>query len=73
MTKKSKKKNNFENAYLNEYKKKNTLPFVSVCTPTYNRRPFIDYTIKCFFQRKNRFQGRRKKLYYPILHILEEK
>ena len=48
MTKKSKKKNNFENAFLNEYKKKNTLPFVSVCTPTYNRRPFIDYMIKCF-------------------------
>lgn len=23
------------------------LPFVSVCTPTFNRRPFIPYTIKC--------------------------
>jgi glycosyltransferase involved in cell wall biosynthesis len=23
-------------------------PFVSVCTPTYNRRPFIPFTIKCF-------------------------
>ena len=23
-------------------------PFVSVCTPTYNRRPFIDTMIKCF-------------------------
>jgi len=24
------------------------LPFVSVCTPTFNRRPFIPYIIKCF-------------------------
>ena len=24
------------------------LPFVSVCTPTFNRRPFIQYMIKCF-------------------------
>lgn len=24
------------------------LPFVSVCTPTFNRRPFIEYIIKCF-------------------------
>ncbi|MAU36398.1 MAG: hypothetical protein CMD14_03390 [Flavobacteriales bacterium] len=23
------------------------LPFVSICTPTFNRRPFIPYTIKC--------------------------
>ena len=23
-------------------------PFVSICTPTYNRRPFISYMIKCF-------------------------
>ena len=30
--------------------KKNLLnfPFVSVCTPTFNRRPFIPYMIKCF-------------------------
>jgi len=26
----------------------NSLPFVSICTPTYNRRPFIDAMIKCF-------------------------
>ena len=26
----------------------NSQPFVSVCTPTYNRRPFIPYMIKCF-------------------------
>lgn len=25
-----------------------SLPFVSVCTPTFNRRPFIPYAIKCF-------------------------
>ena len=29
-------------------KKHNDLPFVSVCTPTFNRRPFWEYTIKCF-------------------------
>ena len=22
-------------------------PFVSICTPTFNRRPFIPYIIKC--------------------------
>ena len=27
---------------------KNELPFVSICTPTFNRRPFIPYLIKCF-------------------------
>jgi len=26
------------------------LPFVSLCTPTFNRRPFIPYAIKCFLQ-----------------------
>jgi len=30
--------------------KKSVLPFVSVCTPTFNRRPFIPYLIKCFQQ-----------------------
>tara|TARA_B110001450_G_scaffold255703_2_gene283951 strand:+ start:8756 stop:9958 length:1203 start_codon:yes stop_codon:yes gene_type:complete len=29
-------------------KKQNELPFVSLCTPTYNRRPFINNMIKCF-------------------------
>ena len=24
------------------------LPFVSICTPTFNRRPFIPFLIKCF-------------------------
>jgi glycosyltransferase involved in cell wall biosynthesis len=28
--------------------KKTDLPFVSLCTPTFNRRPFIPYMIKCF-------------------------
>lgn len=34
----------------NKLKKKQnkTYPFVSICTPTYNRRPFIPYAIKCF-------------------------
>ena len=27
---------------------KQSLPFVSICTPTFNRRPFIPYAIKCF-------------------------
>ncbi len=35
--KKIEKKNNPDN-----------LPFVSICTPTFNRRPFIPYMIKCF-------------------------
>lgn len=29
-------------------KKSNELPFVSVCTPTFNRRPFIPFAIRCF-------------------------
>jgi len=29
-------------------KTKKVLPFVSICTPTFNRRPFIPYMIKCF-------------------------
>jgi hypothetical protein len=29
-------------------KKNNTFPFVSICTPTFNRRPFYEMTIKCF-------------------------
>ena len=34
----------------NKNKNKNTqdLPFVSICTPTFNRRPFIPFIIKCF-------------------------
>jgi glycosyltransferase involved in cell wall biosynthesis len=37
---------------MRKYKKnksnKNPFPFVSLCTPTFNRRPFIPYMIKCF-------------------------
>jgi len=29
-------------------KTQNQLPFVSICTPTFNRRPFYPVTIKCF-------------------------
>ena len=29
-------------------KKKNKTPFVSICTPTFNRRPFYNMIIKCF-------------------------
>jgi glycosyltransferase involved in cell wall biosynthesis len=29
-------------------KKPKSLPFVSICTPTFNRRPFISQTIKCY-------------------------
>jgi len=32
----------------NPKKNTNNLPFVSICTPTYNRRPFISHMIKCF-------------------------
>ena len=32
----------------NSSKKKKTVPFVSVCTPTFNRRPFIPIMLKCF-------------------------
>lgn len=37
---KNKNKNNSNN-------NSNKLPFVSICTPTFNRRPFIPMTIKC--------------------------
>ena len=33
----------------NKNKNKNATPFVSVCTPTFNRRPFIESMIKCFY------------------------
>jgi glycosyltransferase involved in cell wall biosynthesis len=38
------KKNTNTNINLNN----NKLPFVSVCTPTFNRRPFIETMIRCF-------------------------
>jgi glycosyltransferase involved in cell wall biosynthesis len=33
---------------LSQAGKDKQLPFVSICTPTFNRRPFIPYMIKCF-------------------------
>ena len=36
----------------NKNKAKKTLPFVSVCTPTFNRRPFVKSMIKCFDHQK---------------------
>ena len=32
----------------NKNKNSQDLPFVSICTPTFNRRPFIPFMIKCF-------------------------
>jgi glycosyltransferase involved in cell wall biosynthesis len=46
MGKKNKNKNNNNNNNNNDNKKE--LPFVSICTPTFNRRPFWPFTIKCF-------------------------
>ena len=42
--KKNKNKNNNNNKELINIDP--NLPFVSVCTPTFNRRPFIPYMIK---------------------------
>jgi hypothetical protein len=42
------KQQNKEQNKLAEASTPNTLPFVSICTPTFNRRPFIPYMIKCF-------------------------
>ena len=32
----------------NKNKQSKVIPLVSICTPTFNRRPFIPYLIKCF-------------------------
>jgi glycosyltransferase involved in cell wall biosynthesis len=32
--------------------KKNKYPFVSICTPTFNRRPFYPMIIECFNHQK---------------------
>jgi len=45
--KKSSKKQANKNTSNNENREEK-YPFVSVCTPTFNRRPFIDGMIKCF-------------------------
>lgn len=44
MSKSKSKINNNSNSNSNN----GELPFVSVCTPTFNRRPFIEMMIKCF-------------------------
>jgi glycosyltransferase involved in cell wall biosynthesis len=41
MAKKNKRNNNKQN-------KKKEKPFVSICTPTFNRRPFFETAIKCY-------------------------
>ena len=33
---------------IKQYKELQSMPFVSICTPTFNRRPFIKNIIKCF-------------------------
>ena len=43
-----KKLNKKQRSKLKEQKRIQNLPFVSVCTPTFNRRPFFPYAIKCF-------------------------
>ena len=43
----SKHKNKNKNKNKNN-KKTKVFPFVSLCTPTFNRRPFIPFLIKCF-------------------------
>ena len=37
-----------KNKNKNKNNKNKEFPFVSLCTPTFNRRPFIPYMIKCF-------------------------
>ena len=40
-------------------KKKKVLPLVSICTPTFNRRPFIPIMFQCFYNQtypKNRIE-----------------
>jgi glycosyltransferase involved in cell wall biosynthesis len=47
MTKNKNKKNNSSSS--SSVEQENTkLPYVSVCTPTFNRRPFIETMIRCF-------------------------
>jgi len=49
MGKKSKNPSKIENKENKENKEKNiNFPFVSICTPTFNRRPFYEMTIQCF-------------------------
>ena len=42
------KQNNLDRRENLDKQNNKKLPFVSICTPTFNRRPFIGHTIKCF-------------------------
>ena len=64
-------------------KKMPKYPFVSICTPTFNRRPFIPIIIKCFENQdypKDKMEwiivddgtDKIEDLVKPILHHLEE-
>ena len=44
------KKNRGRNKRRRRQKKRQ--PFVSICTPTFNRRPFFPFTIKCFLHQQ---------------------
>lgn len=44
----SKNNNKNINQNITQNKHKKQLPIVSICTPTFNRRPFIPFLIKCF-------------------------
>ena len=48
MGKKNKKNNKQSNDKQSNLKQSNLKPFVSICTPTFNRRPFIPFMLKCF-------------------------
>jgi glycosyltransferase involved in cell wall biosynthesis len=51
MGKKKTKKSPDTGQNVNDVKRNNLklhLPSVSICTPTFNRRPFFEYTIKCY-------------------------
>ena len=63
MGKKSKKKNKNKNKPTEPARVTHNTPFVSVCTPTYNRRLFIPQLIKCFKQQTY------PKEYHPLLLI----
>jgi hypothetical protein len=44
------KQSNVKQSNVNQGNAKNEIPFVSICTPTFNRRPFIPSMLKCFEQ-----------------------
>jgi glycosyltransferase involved in cell wall biosynthesis len=46
--KQKKKEKNKQNKQKEKENKSSIFPMVSICSPTFNRRPFIPYMIKCF-------------------------